>query len=526
MSNFAGTTTLALASARRDRVRMVGWVVGLVGVIGLGASGVQDLFPTQADLDQAAELSANPAVRAFNGPDQGLDTLGGQVAFQLGASVLTVTALMALLMVVRATRGEEESGRMDLIRSLPVGRHASLAAATIVVTIMAVSVGTLATIVLVSQALPGAGAVSLGVSYALIALVFGAIGLVAAQITANTRLAGGIGGGVLGAAFVIRAIGDAGSGTASWLSPIGWMQKARPFADERWAPFLLGLGAVAVLMVIAAQLGSRRDLGAGLIAPQPGPAQASSRLAGPISLELRTQRGALLGWVFGIAMLGISYGSIATTIEDFVRDNGTMAEMFIGDSTAPLIDSYLATSTRIVALVGAGFATQSMIRARQSETSGRVGLLLAASVSRTRWMLAHVVVAAGGGLAVLLAGGAALAVSAGISTGENALVLDVIASSVAYYPAVAIMIGTTGFLTGLWPRVAPAAWLALIGSIVLTVMGPLLGLPEWAEDLSPFTHIPLMPAESFDPMPLIVESSVAIALTATGLLGIRRRDVD
>ena len=48
---------------------------------------------------------------------------------------------------------------------------------------------------------------------------------------------------MLGASFAIRAAGDIGDGTLSWFSPMGWAQKARPYAGERWWPLLLCLAA-------------------------------------------------------------------------------------------------------------------------------------------------------------------------------------------------------------------------------------------------------------------------------------------
>ena len=93
------------------------------------AASTKSLYPTQADLDAAALAARdNPAALAFNGPDQALDTIGGQVAFQVGAFGLVMVGLMSVLLVGRLTRGEEDSGRLELVRSMPVGRHAPLAA--------------------------------------------------------------------------------------------------------------------------------------------------------------------------------------------------------------------------------------------------------------------------------------------------------------------------------------------------------------------------------------------------------------
>ena len=106
----------------------------------------------------------------------------------------------------------------------------------------------------------------------------------------------GITGGAIGAAYLLRAAGDVGDGTLSWLSPIGWGQAMRPYAGERWWPLALSLVAGVGLVVAAVALRARRDEGAGLIAPRPGPATAKPSLTRPLGLALRLQRGVLLGW--------------------------------------------------------------------------------------------------------------------------------------------------------------------------------------------------------------------------------------
>ena len=152
------------------------------------------------------------------------------MAFQTGAIGIVVVALMNLLMIGRLTRGEEEAGRLELLRSLPVGRHAASSAAILTVAGMDVIVGVLATLTLLTQGLPTMGSLVFGLSFLLSGLLFAGVAMVAAQVSENTRVVYGIAGAVLGAAFVLRAVGDIGDGTVSWFSPIGWAQKARPFA--------------------------------------------------------------------------------------------------------------------------------------------------------------------------------------------------------------------------------------------------------------------------------------------------------
>ena len=170
----------------------------------------------------------------------------------------------------------------------------------------------------------------------------------------NTRVVSGIAGGVLAASFVLRAVGDIGDGTISWLSPIGWAQKTRPFAGERWWPFLVLVVATGLLVALAVVLSRRRDLGAGLVAPRAGPATAARSLGRPVGLAMRLQRGSLVGWSVGILVTGVAYGSIADSINDFVKDNQALADLIAARGGATLADSYLAMSLRVLALVGRG----------------------------------------------------------------------------------------------------------------------------------------------------------------------------
>ncbi len=119
---------------------------------------------------------------------------------------------------------------------------------------MDVAVGVLVAGSLVAEGLPTAGSLAFGLSFTLLGFVFAGVALVAAQVSENTRVVYGAAGAVLGASFVLRAVGDIGDGTLSWLSPIGWAQKARPFAGERWWPFLFLVVAAVVLVAVAAAL--------------------------------------------------------------------------------------------------------------------------------------------------------------------------------------------------------------------------------------------------------------------------------
>ena len=52
-----------------------------------------------------------------------------------------------------------------------------------------------------------------------------------------------------------------------------------------------------------------------------------------------------------------------------------------------------------------------------------------------------------------------------------------------------------------------------------------LGLPDWARRLSPFSHVPALPGGEMAWGPLVVLLVIAGALILVGMLGFRRRDL-
>jgi ABC-2 type transport system permease protein len=526
MNALIGTVELIRFIVRRDRIRILVWIVAIVALLALTAAGIKGLFPTQATLDQtAAATQHNSAAIAFNGPAQGLNSVGGQVAFQFGAGGMVLVALMCLFMVGRLTRGEEEGGRLELVRSLPVGSHAPAVAASLVVAAMSVAVGLLTTTVLLAQGLPAAGSIVFGVSFILIGLFFGGVALVVAQVTENTRVVYGATGAVLGAAFVLRAVGDIGDGSVSWFSPIGWAQKTRPFAGERWWPFLLLIAATAVVVAAASAVAAHRDLGGGLVAPRPGRPAASRSLGHPLGLAVRLQRGTLVGWSVGILVTGIAYGWIGPTVDAFIGQNKALAEILAGAGGANLTDSYFAASFRLIALLGTGFAIQSALRLRSEETSMRAESVLATPVSRWRWAASHLMVAFAGSVVLLGIAGLATGLTYGAAGGDLKRVPSLLSAALVYAPPMWLMVGLTCALVGLAPRWVGASWAILAACVVVGFLGAVLQLPSWLQNLSPFERVPQLPAASLTFLPLVVISAGAAAFTLAGLAGLRRRDI-
>lgn len=526
MNELHGTAALVRLIVARDRVRLVVWVAAIVLLVVTTVVSTKDIYATQADLDEAAALAQdNPIALAFNGPDQALDTMGGQIAFQIGAFGLLTVGLMTLLLLGRVTRGEEDSGRLELVRAMPVGRHAPLAAGLLVVIGADVVLGVLTTLTLLTSDLPTHGSIVFGAAFTAFGLAFVGITAVAAQVSENPRVAMGAAGGVLGVTFVLRAVGDMGDGTLSWLSPIGWAQKARPYAGERWWPLLLCVALGVGLIWAAAALSVIRDFGAGLVPPRPGPPGAAPSLGSPLGLAVRLHRGATFWWCLSTLALGLTYGSLTKSIEDFVSDNEALLDIIAGYGQASLTDSYLATSLLITALLAVGPGLQIAVRLRSEETAERAEVMLATPVSRWAWVGSHLTAAlATSGLALALGGGG-LGVAYMLVGGGARQVPRLFGASLAYLPAVWLLVALAVALFGLAPRWTGGAWVGLAVAFTIGMFGPMLDLPTWVMDLSPFQHTPAVPADALRVLPLAVLTAVTAGLIALGLARFRARDL-
>lgn len=513
---------------RRDRWRLVWWTTGIVGLVAATGSSITGLYDTQAELDQYGQLMQdNAALIVQAGPGYGLETAttGAVMMNEVGIWTIVAISLMNLFLIVRHTRTEEEVERAELVRAAPVGRYTTTSAAMLGATLanLVVSAGVVATLLVFD--LPLTGSLAFGAALLGVGSTFAGISAVMAQIAGSSRAALAMGGLVLATSFVTRAVGDVGSGHLSWLSPIGWAQAIRAFADERWWVLLLPAAATTALVALAFFLQAHRDDGAGIIAPRAGRSGAAAYLSTPLALAFRLQRAAILGWTVGLGLMSMFYGIVADQAERIIDENPDMEDFFAQLGDASVTDVYLSTSMLILALITCGFMISSVLRLRSEEVATRADPILATPISRSAWATGHLVVGAVGTTILLGVSGAAVGGGFAAVTGDLSHVPTMFAAGLAMVPAVWVLGGITMLLFGLRPAWALAGWLALVAVLVVGLFGNLLDLPMWSQNLSPFQHVPAMPAESFTPVPIILLVGVAVAATTVGIVTLGRRDM-
>ena len=128
-TQLTGTRTLIRLAARRDRVILVIWLYALTASVASTAYSFRHLYPTSYERARfATGINGNASILAVYGPVYS-HSVGGLTAWRIAVVAAVGAALMGIFTVIRHTRADEESGRLELIGSARVGRHAPLLSA-------------------------------------------------------------------------------------------------------------------------------------------------------------------------------------------------------------------------------------------------------------------------------------------------------------------------------------------------------------------------------------------------------------
>ena len=519
---WTGTALLSRHAARRDRVLVAVWVLVLAATVAASAAGTSTLYPHESDrISAATAINASPAVVALYGPIVDVRSLGELAMTKLTVLYAVFVGLLVLVLVRRHTRTEEETGQAELVGGTAVGRDAPLAAAMLEAVGVAVVVGLLAAVCDVAGGLPLAGSLAFGASWTGVGLVSAGITAVCCQLSASSRTCAATAGGVLGALFLLRAVGDTSVSWLGWLSPFGWSTRLHAWSETRWWVLLLYVAAFAALGGLAHVLRSRRDLGAGLFPARPGNVHGSPRLADAVALSLRVHGPMLATWTAAVAVMGLVLGSIAPNIGSMLDNPAARAMIERLGGEGVLEQTLIAAELSMGAVIITCFAVAVVGHGGSDERDGRTEQVLATATSRSRAFLATWVVALVGATWLLLVTGVAVAVG----YGGTELFGEITAASLAQAPAVWLVTALAVAAYALRSRWTFAGWAFLVAFLVVGQLGELMRLPQWLIDASPYVHVSKMPVEAFTPTPALTMTLLAMAVMTAAWLRYRTRDI-
>jgi ABC-2 type transport system permease protein len=174
------------------------------------------------------------------------------------------------------------------------------------------------------------------------------------------------------------------------------------------------------------------------------------------------------------------------------------------------------------------YAVQVLLRMRAQEADGQLEPVLATRVSRQRWVVGYAANAFAGAVALMLAFAVGMGLSAGAVLGDIPGELRTLAgASLVQLSGIAVIGAIVIAAAALIPRWAGVVSWAMLTAAILA--GPLFGatlrLPQWAQDLSPFTHVPRVPADAISAAPMLALAAIALGGLALGWAAFQRRDL-
>jgi len=531
-SLFANWTHLVGLIWRRDRWSLPVWVLSVSAFCAGMVPAMPSIAGTPEELAATGVMMGNPAMVAMCGLLYGdAPSLGIIYTQMMLVWSAMLVAVMNILLVVRHTRADEDEGRLEVIRSLPVGRLSSLAAITAVmlgVNLLVALMTGLGMAAFGVASIDLAGSLVYGAALGVCGALFAVVALVAIQLAGSAQAATGASLVVLGLFYLLRAYGDVSSETAARLSPFGLIQRTFPFYVDRWWPVGVLFG-VSLVGLAAATLGNaRRDPGAGLLpSRRPRRAHASAWLADEWGLAWRLNRSVVLAWWATALVFAAAYGIVMNSLEDFVLSNPLYQQIMGIDGTTGAgatgaIVSMLLLIMAILAIIPVLTVTSRLV---SEERYGRVDYVLGHTVARGRLFAGYA------GAAAVAAAGMQLATAASFWLVSSAVMTTPVKASVVFgiaanHLAGVLVYGGLGLLlAGAAKRLAWLAWAYLGATFLVAYLGDALHLPRWAHRLTPFGLLSRYPPDLIRWGPWFGLLAVSVVLTLLGLLAYRRRDV-
>ena len=499
-------------------------VYGVIEVV-----SYEKAYPDASSRAGLEKFADSAAARMLQGVPRAVDTVGGFVVWDAGWFLALLVSVWAVLVTTRLLRAEEDAGRADVVLSRPVPAVRLLVSSLAVVFAGALGFGLVFALSLVATGVPAAPSLLFGLGVAGVGMALAAVAAVAAQLVPLRRSAVSLSMGAIGVLFALRMVGNSRDERDGLLllTPYGWLDRLHAFAGNRWTGLLPFAAATAVLVAVAVRERRRRDTGGARFAGREHRAPRLRLLSGPIAFGVRATSGALLAWVAGLAAFGVAMGSLVQTVVEFVQGGDEYRQLLedMGYDLSDPVEGFLALMGVALALVFVMYVAWRIGALRTEESSGRLEHLLVRPVVRRRWLVSSALLAAVAAVVVVTAAGVGIWVGAVLGDGDVSVV-EAVRPMLQTLPVVWLFGALAVLAFGAAPRLTVGLPVALaVVAYLLDMLGPLLELPRWVLDLSPFGWLPRPPAEPFDPVAAAVVVLAAALLTAVGTALFVRRDL-
>ncbi len=527
---FSRARALARRAFRDARTRTVAFAYLFLIYAYIQPAGFAHAYPILADrLAFARSFASNDALRLFYGYPYDPVTIGGYSAWRVGGTLAIAAAVFGIFAAVRALRGEEDTGRMELVLAGVLRRRTAYLAALSAIAAGVLLLWLAETVGFVFAGLPTGGSAYLALATASVIPVYVGVGALVSQLAPTRRMALELGNALVGVSLLVRVVADtsSGAGWLRWLTPLGWAEELRPFtSSQQPLALLLPLAASALLLTAAAKIYAGRDVGTGVLPARDSASPRLRLLSSPLTQGLRSERGTILAWLLSVGGFSFILGAVSTSISSADISASMQREIAkLGGGSIATPTGYMAFVFIFFILVVSLFACAQIAGARHEEADERLETLLALPVSRRGWLGGRLALAAGAALALALAAGF-FSWAGAASQGSDISLARMLEAGANCMPVTLLFLGIAALLFALVPRASGGIAYGLVTVAFLwQLTGALLSVPKWALELTPFAHVGLVPAQPFRAGAAVIMLGIAAVSALAAAWFFQRRDL-
>ena len=533
---LGGIYAKTMRDSRLAFLIMAGLLGGVMFVVG---AAIPNLLSTQAARDDIVRLANDLGVASgVAGKPINVGTLGGYVSWKYGPVFVIIASLWSILALSGTLAGEAAHGSLEFVAVSPFGKRrialeklaAHLTVMTLVLAILAVAAWSTAAIFgkLPSDAIPPQAAIGFALWIGLVALVFGGLALILAPFIGRGAAAG-ISGAALFAGWILNGY----SATVpafripAELTPWAWTNNHVPLGGQYdWGSVVFTAIVAFVLLAVGLEAFVRRDLGASTALPSPNTPRALRGLGGPFGRAFSERLPVALGWAVGLGVFALAMAGASRSVADSFARSPDIEKTF----TTIFPNFNVATAGGLLqllislAFIVVGFAACTLVSGWASdESSGRLDMLLATPLARSRWAVSS-------GLGVYAAIAVMTAITAvaigigALGAGSDAITPMAGMITLGLYAAALAGIGFAvgGYRTSI---AAEAVALVVVATYLVDLIGPALKLPDWFHQLALTAHMGQPMVGKWDANGMVACLVIAAGGLLLGGWGMRRRDV-
>lgn len=523
--------------AKRSRRGAVLW--GLIfGIYVASKSIAYATLSPAARAKVAAPFSSSAGLDVLLGKPNHINTVVGYTSWVCVSVLMIIGSIWAFLLATRSLRGEETSGRWELLLSgrtnarkatanVLLGLTASLVLLFLITAICFIAIG--------HDHKVGFG-VQAALYFALASLVgaaeFMAFGAFASQLMPTRARAASLSAGFFGVCFILKAVADATS--AVWvmnITPLGWIEKMQPLENSQPIWLVPIIGFIALFAALSIFLSGRRDLGDSTFADKDVAQPKTGLLHSPLGLALRMTRMSSSSWLLGIGLMALFYGLLTKAAAQAFNSVPSKLVKALNSSLLKTSEQhtgaiiYLGVIFLFVMVVMMVYAANAVGAMREDEAEGYLDNLFVRPITRLRWLLGRLGIIV---LVIIVAGLlGSIATWVGIASQSVNVSFHTIFIAGLNTIAPAIFILGVGVLAlGIIPRFTTfIAYGVIAWSFLVELLSSGAHFNHWLLDTSVLQHIPLAPAANPNWTAAIILSCLGLAAAILGAIIFKSRDL-